>query len=332
VEGGINMQGGTNATRWFLCDLNRKKVLGELLQAEPMFVKGDDLICVQHPKQYSDRMLALAWISNGRIPIPLKQDKFLKVNMKNGRSTKVGECPTLLQSPVLLRASPNGRFAYYNNPLGSFGRPYFFDTEEKKVWLGMIENRASAPEAWGWWSATEVILHDQWDNYLLYDVPNRRTATFISVAELKNVYSGLGLPIAAGAERVLTVRNGAENDVYLLSEYDPWRRVGTLLKVERPSRALTLVSTNFHYFFNGEWNPARTHYLYCSDEQLNGHIVHLRNLRDGTDQTLIGRGESYDYYSHPKFYGERVVYIHDNGLWMADLNGSNQFRIFPPIQ
>jgi len=320
---------GEKGVRWCLFDLRQRKVLGELMGGEPLFLKGDEVVCVQRPKQYSDWMLALAWITEGRIPFSLKSDRFWKLDLKRGSARRMGKCPTTLKWPVLLRQSPDGRFAYYNNRLGSFDRPYFFDIDKNKVWpeIPGIQNGELMPGAWGWWSATEVILKDYDRNYLLYDIPNNKTSSFISVGELTNTYQRLGLPSLPVWERLITVRKGTENDVYLQSQATLWTPPeSTLLKVERPSRALTLISTNFTQFQGGEWNAARTHYVFNGDL---GSAVRLIDLKTGERRTLA---DSSVDDTGARLYGEGVIYVHGDGLWMVDLNGSNQVQIFPPVQ
>jgi hypothetical protein len=96
----VKTEGGTNTARWFLCDLVQRTVLGELLRGDPMFVKGDNLVCVQRPEPFGKLIFTLEWIANNRIPIGPKQNNFWKVNMKNGSAMKLGECLTTARSPV----------------------------------------------------------------------------------------------------------------------------------------------------------------------------------------------------------------------------------------
>jgi len=59
----------------------------------------------------------------------------------------------------------------------------------------------------------------------------------------------------------------------------------------------------------------------------------VRDLRNNTNRTFVepdaGEGK---YFSLPNFYHDGVIYVRSNMLWWIGLNGSNNSRLFPPLE
>ncbi|MBU6399823.1 MAG: hypothetical protein KGS61_05845 [Verrucomicrobia bacterium] len=53
------------------------------------------------------------------------------------------------------------------------------------------------------------------------------------------------------------------------------------------------------------------------------------HLKTGNVRPLVAPDPTRRTYSHPIFYGSKVLYLQENALWMVNRDGTERHRLFP---
>jgi hypothetical protein len=347
-EGGkmwVAVFGGTNHGHVFLYDLDQRKVLGELLNAIPVFMNRDQtrLLCYDRkpvrpllPEPVS-RFLEhvpvsrfLEHVSGGKIHFKADQDRevFWAIELNGKSGSRIGALYEAQRVGSTAPPSPGFRFDF-RHPNGVSGNQafYLFDLEKKAARKIMLDGWAP-----GWWDDTHVIIKDLTSDFVLYDVLTDKSVPLLALAQITRFLNAHGIrdadPKRAG---LFSVWDGRQYDFYLTDSDKRWQGTNSyLVKVERPAATLKLVAANFKFEWSDHLNVASTHYLFSGripGDRSTG--VFLRDLRDNTTRTLV-EPDGGKYFSIPAFYRDGVIYLRDQKLWWVDLNGSNRVCIFPP--
>jgi hypothetical protein len=324
--------GGTYHFQCFLYDMDHHTILGELLNASPIFMNRDQskLLCVQHTK--GTRSLQ-AWLSalrqrithpmGGSRSLPVVIESLWVLDLNRNTATRIAK---VFKSPSEFQPSPGFRFGYTqaSEVLGQ----WFLLCDLEKPTMTRI-NVAGYPQ--GWWDENQIIIKDPTNNFVLYDVRTQKRSPLWTAAQVAEFFDKMNIPGDPAAASLFSIWNGKENDFYLTDLHKKWLAVESyLIKVERPGAALKLVSRSFKFEWSDHLDPTGTWYVYSGRQSGQASsAVFLRDLRNNTDRTLVP-SDGGGYFSIPRFYRDGVIYTRSNMLWQISLDGSNQARLFPP--
>ena len=323
---------------YFLYDLDQRTVLGQLLNAEPVFLNRDQtkLLCRQvDPSSgaLKKRLAALAWNSSGgkiKLPWANETEVLWVLNLQNNCAVKIGR---LIQRPRggsdFVR-SPGFRFGY-TIPTTSTGKPEFFLCDLEQNSLTKIN---ATGELTGWWDEHDILIKSAFNDFVLFDVLTRKTTTLFGSEAVARSLREMGIDHPVDL-RAFDNWNGRDGDFYFTAEHPNWMtRESFLVKADRSGRALSLVSPQFQFQAYGCLDATAAHYLYLriSLESNDNAGVYLRDLKSNSERRLAAP-ESNVPYDPPRFYGNGVIYhVGEGELWRVDLKGSNRIRLFPPPQ
>jgi hypothetical protein len=331
----ITLFGGTNNYHCYLYDIDRHTILGELINASPVFMNRDqsELLCIQHTKGTGSLRAQITAVLQ-RIRHPNRPSQHLSdvvetlwvLDLNRDSATRLGTASGLRNTTF--QPSPGFRYGFIH-PLGA-ERPGFFLCDLEKQSLRRI-NVAGGLQ--GWWDESSVIIKDTTNNFILYNVASGATSPLWTSEQIAGFFGKMNLPDAPATATLFSIWNGKQNDFYLTDRHKKWQAIESfLIKFERSGPALSLVSPRFKFEWSDHLDPTGGWYLYSGRE--SGHAssaVFLRDLRDNTDHTLVA-SDGGGYFSIPRFYHDGVIYIRSNALWRISLDGSNQARLFPPPQ
>ena len=337
-EGGkmwVSVFGGTNAHHCFLYDIERQAILGELINASPVFMSHDQskVLCIQYSP--SARSLR-AWLAalfqrilHPRTPTRLPPDDIetlCVLDLKRNSLTRIGTASGLRNTTF--QPAPGFRYGAIQ-PLET-DRTGFLLADLEKQTLRRI-NAAGRFE--GWWDESTIVLKDPTNNFVLCDVGTGKTSQFWSSAQIAAFFGKLNLPDDPVTANLFSIWNGKENDFYLADLHKKWQAVESyLIKIERPGPTLSLVSPHFKFEWSDHLDSTGHWYLYSGrDSGKASSAAFLRDLGNNTDRTLVA-SDGGKYFSIPRFYRDGVIYTRSNMLWRISLDGSNQTQLFPPLE
>ena len=336
----LTTSSGTNDIHCYLFDLQSRKVLGELKNANPLFMTEDrtKVFCQQRriapPVGLREKILLfLDRKTLGKFHLAPSQDDidlFWLLDLKRNSGKLVGRLNQFRGfGSTTFQASPDFRYAF-NKPSTGFEKPELFICDLQKETLTRVK-----VDGWphGWWDGQSIVLKTSANDFILYHVPTGTVSNSISFTTFTAFLAGLNDPEARAAEAwMFPVWTGKERHLYLSKARADWPD-GTsyLVKIQPPSATLELVITNFLPEFPNHIDPTETWQLYSgTGSSYRGNGVFLRELRTGATRTLVpGDPTSSPRPSIPNFYDDTVIYIRDNALWQIDLTGSNNTRLFP---
>ena len=324
---------GTNSYHCFLFDIDRRLVLGELFNANPLCMNRDQskLLCVHWTtRQWSLQAWITAlfkWVTHRNVPFPRAGDQmrvFWVVDLSRDTATRIGEA-----SGGHSTSQPSPGFRYsYDESIGVPQEPQILmsDLERKTLTRIRLPGRPQ-----GWWDERSMVIKDPTNNFILFDVVTASTSPLLSSAQVAGFLEKMHIPADPATANCFWVWTGKENDFYLTDLNKKWGAVESfLIKVGQPGPTLSLISTNFKFGWSDHLDSTATYYLYSGrDRPQATSAVFLRDLRNNADGTLVP-SDGGNYHSIPRFYREGVIYVRSNMLWRIDLNGSNQTRVFPP--
>ena len=335
-EGGkmwVSVQEATNNHHCFLYDIDRQTILGELMNASPIFMNRDQskLLCSQWtPGTRSLR----AWVTalfqrilhhNTRARYPSDGTEALWVlDLNRHSATRIGKTSELRST---FHPSPSFRYGF-NKPFDFPDDAGFVLCDLEKQSLTRI-NMAGRPQ--GWWDESSIVIKDPTNNFVLRNVVTGKTSPLWTPAQLAGFFDKMNLPDDANTANLFSIWNGNENDFYLADLHKKWLAVESfLIKVERSGPTLNLVSRSFKYEWSDHLDPTGRCYLYSGREPGQASsAVFVRDLLNNTDRTLVP-SDGGSYMSIPRFYRDGAIYTRSNMLWRISLDGSNQTRLFPP--
>jgi hypothetical protein len=337
-EGGkmwISIFGGTNNYHCFLFDIDRQTILGELMNASPIFMSRDQskLLCVQQTRATASFRAGITALFQ-RVRHPKRPSRspsddletFWLLDVDRPSATRIGTVSGLRST---MQPSPDFRYGWIkpsDDP--EYSGVLLCDLERKT--LTRI-NVAGWPQ--GWWDESTIVIKDPTNNFVLCNVANGKTSPLLSSAQVAGFFGKMNLPDAPATASLFSIWNGKEDDFYLADLHKKWQAVESfLIKLDRSGPALSLASPRFQFEWSDHLDSTGGWYLYSGRQSGQASsAVFLRDLRDNSTHTLVA-SDGGGYFSIPRFDRDGVIYIRSNMLWRISLNGSNQVRLFPPTQ
>jgi hypothetical protein len=325
----------TNKFKTFLLDVDRPAILGELVNASPVFFNRDRtrLLCSQRTSTKSNSVWAqlkqlLERILNRPSHISQDRETFWVVDLKHNSVSRLGQECEWSGAGSIFQPSPGFRYGF-DKPTASFNSP--------EILICDIENKIFRKERVdgfpiGWWDARHILLKDTNDDLVLYDVEARTIAAFLTLRELQKSFVELAVSNNAGQANAFFICDGPQNDFYLTEGNKRWSAEESyLIKIERAGR-LKLLDPHFKFEWSDHFDATGNYYLYSGRERgETNSAVYVRDIRANKTRELVPPDPNRtNDFSLPNFYGTDVIYVRSNGIWRISLDGSQNRRIFPP--
>ena len=318
----------------YLCDLNNRKVLGELFNASAAFANQDftRLLCEGNgPPALSFKQRSVALLNRilpRKMLIPTNRiESFWILDLKNNSARRIGELTQTFGYDSTWRPAPGFRFGF-NVPLNGEEYHSFFLCDLE---TGAFRKIKYTGKLRGWWSDHEILIADPGGNFVLFDVLTDKTTALFSAAALEKFCRDFGLPPATLTP--LSRWNGTNYDFYL-SGADQWGFNGQsfLLKVDKTVPTLRLFSRDFKFGYLGRMDETEKYYVYNGESGPWGRggdgAVYLRDVMSTTTTTLVPP-DNGGQYALSRTYGDSILYYCKGQLWTIKLNGSANTRLFP---
>lgn len=314
-----------------LYDVDKRVVLGELLNAEPVFLNQDQtkLLCRQTSASIKGKLGAfLNKASGNRIELqwPYYNVKtFWVLDLRLGSATRIGQVAGSWRSDDKeFIPSPGFRFGFTQDEGASF---VVCDLEKER-----LTQVKAACHALGWWDDHNILIQDAANDLVLFDIGTGETNTLFSVNAITQSLRGFGLTNDPASLTFFSNWNGRDYDFYFTVGPRDWiaNANSFLIKADHAGPSLRLLYRNYSMLLSCVLDAAATHCLYVRIQSATNASegIILRDLRDNAevaiDQSSIGS------YSAPHFYRDGVLFCSHDELWRADLNGSNHIRLIPP--
>jgi hypothetical protein len=320
--------------RMFLYDIERKKVLGELVNGSPVtMVNETEVICMK-----VGQLKQSAYLRKIRFLIEQWTRGFVKfggvgqhecywvLTLDNNRARKLGHVPHTGSFSFV--ASPQYHYGY--KPVFAPGtnaagvvKYYLFNLKRRS-----IQQIALNGTVCGWWDDTHILLQND-SAFSVYNIKNKRARRLPAFAEWKSVMgekaTGQSFPAA------FHVWNGRENDFYLT---DMRRKLlatrSFLMRIQRSDERLKLISPNFQFEHYDHFDSTARYYVYTGDEEGgDSDGVYVRDLGNPSTNSVLVKPASDKSFTVPQVYKNSVIYIRSNAIWRINLDGSNNTRLFP---
>jgi hypothetical protein len=325
----------TNSAHVFLLDIENDSILGELVNADPVFFNRNQtrVLCNQRTRATTNPLwrsvkIWLARVRNGRSHAFDDSETFWLVDLKRNSAKRLGRVYQGPGAGSSFWPSPGFRYGF-NKPTASFNSPEILICDIEKITF--LKERV---DGWpvGWWDAQRILVKGTNNNLVLYDVESRKTSALLPLRELQKSFTEAGVTNDPGVAHPFLMWNGQQNDFYLTDGFKRWSAEESyLMKIERPGR-LKLLDPHFKFEWSDHFDPSGAYYLYSGRErgETNG-AVYLRDLQARKTRELVPPDPNQtNYFSIPYFYGTNVIYMRSNSLWRISLDGSRNRRLFPP--
>lgn len=313
-----------------LYDIDKGVVLGELLNAEPVFLNQDQtkLLCRQTTASLKGKLGAfLNKVSGYRIELQwpyYNVETFWVLDLRHGSATRIGQYTAWWRAEYIELPSPGFRFEFIRP---NDGMDCFVCDLEKDRFTQI----KAAGDAHGWWDDHNLLMRDTAGDLVLFDVGTAKTKTLFSVNTVAQSLRAFGITNDAASLKFFSNWNGRDYDFYFTVGPIDWLKNAKsfLIKVNHAGPSVRLLYRNYSTP-PGVLDAAATHCLYVRIQSATNASegIILRDLRDNTevaiDQSRIG-----SYYA-PHFYRDGVLFYSHDELWRSDLNGSNHIRLIPP--
>jgi hypothetical protein len=328
---------GPGNRRFFLYDLEKRVILGELINGGPvLFNAGQTELLCYGPASTSTsaREKAVALLKRLRFAkTPLQKindiETFWILNVRNNSARRLGELKQIPGTGSTWRPSPGFRYGC-NVPSNAEEDSSFFlcDLETGRFEKIRLEGRVE-----GWWDDHNLVIKDPRNNFLLFDVVARKPTTLFSAQEISRFLQKSGLWADPSVLKAFPHWNGSENEIYFTLQSQLYSAGECfLLKTDHTERTLKLLYPKFKFEHLGRLDDAATRYLYNGESGLpgrggNGGVL-LRDLSSNTTRTLV-EPDNAGQYALPRFYADEVVYFRNKVPWRMPLSGTNVSRLFP---
>ncbi len=324
----------------YLFDLEKRKVVGELLQGGPVFCNRERTKLLCQGRSSMDNSLKgslislLSKISSGKIKIPTNRiETYWILDLRNNSAHRVGKLSQSPGSGSSWKPAPNRRFGYNIPSTGEDGAAFFLCDLE----LGTFRNIRFDGDLQGWWDDRHILIKKSTGDLVLYDVQTRETSTLFSREILSQRLHEFGIPDDPATVTTYSVWNGTNYDFSLVAgqAWMSWYTNGSfMLKLERSGPSLTLAHQKFKFKWLGNFNADQTFYVYPGESGViggggNGGVF-VMDILNNTTNMLVPPANS-SQYSIPRFYGDSVIYFRNSQLWTINHNGSANTRLFPPL-
>jgi hypothetical protein len=339
VEGGkvwMKTRSEKEGERQFVFDLEQQRIAGELLNANPIFLNGDQsrLFCTRPmPPPSNWRQKFESWL--GRVSrrkrsmraAGREETTFWSLDLKNNSAVLLGNAN---EFPIFMGfvPSPDFRFGLATfNP--ALSKPGFALCDLSTPSLTHVLRNLGPI---GWWDNSTILVMDPSSNLVTYAVPSGTTRLLMTpavvVAFLKEQNlseEGQRFPM------VWAEWDGRQYRIFLSDGAKRSKRLPSfLVELERPNATLRLLDREFtfeslsHFHSGGRW------YVYSPVKRAGQgkDTVILRDLQERSERPLV-EGNGLKEWAFPRFYRDTVLYIRSNGLWQIPVTGSNAVRVFP---
>lgn len=321
----------------FLYDLNGRRVVGELLNANPVFANREQtrLLCEGYGLFDGLRWKIGKWSQKSRFGNTINRwldlgnydEVFWILDLRNNSAVKLGKVSQFIGTGSYFVPSPGFRFGY-NRPTVNAGFDVAVcDLESNRFWKVKIGG-----EPLGWWDEKNILLKDATNNFRLFDVVRGVATNLFSSQLMMERLKGLGL--SADPSDITAIRhfNGDGNDILLtLESQKNWGR-SFLAKVDQSDLSFRLLCADFQFQWGGHFDKDCTHYVYEGESGGPGKGgnggVYLRSLTNNTTMTLV-EPDNGGQYSLVRFCDDGVIYWRKRLLWRVDLDGSNNAPLIP---
>ena len=315
----------------YLYDLDKKRVVGELLNGAPVFGNNDQskLLCeTGGGPQRSLYGRFRTWIndvSKGKIPFkPNNLEVFWVLNLQDNSAKCIGELSQIAGSGSHWVPSPGFRYSW-NVPSNNKREAFLCDLES-----GTMRRIKPKGHPRVWWDDRTILVEQSINNFGLFDVKTEKTTPLFTTSAIAQFLHEAGLTNKPIDLRPVSNWNGHDYDIYFTERTTYGESF--LLKAERPGPKLTLLYRTFKREHLGRLNSSATHYLYAGESGPPGRGgnggVFLRDLSNNSVRTVV-EPDHRGQYSLPRFYNNEVIYFRNRLLWRVDLNGSNNAPLFP---
>jgi hypothetical protein len=323
------MPAGTNRhVRQFLYDLNNRRVVGELLNASPVFANRDQtkLLCEGYGFVAGLKWDIIACARKFPFGKALSQrlnydEVFWVLNLTNNSAVKIGKVSQGNGVGSYFIPSPGFRFGYNGPTINRGFDVVVCDLESNRFWKVKIGGQPL-----GWWDGKTIFLKDKANNFGLFDVVSGLGTNLLSAQVMVERLRNLGL--SADPSDITAIRhfNGYGNDILLtLDSQKNWGQ-SFIVKLDQSDLSLKLLYKDFKFQWSGHFDANLTHYVYEGESGQPGSggngAVYLRNLTNNTTMTLV-EPDNGGQYSLVRFCDDGVIYWRKKMLWRVDLNGSN---------
>jgi len=341
-------------------DLDRQKVVGQLINGGPIFANQDQtrLLCEGDSSTHVPlklRLVELAFrLTRGKIPPPANYvEGFWVLDLRDNSTKWIGSFSQFSGTGSIWHPAPGFRFGYNLPSAGNWGREFYLCDLDKES----MQKISFTGELRGWWDDHAIVATDSGNNFELFDVISRKASPLFTAADVTQFLAAQGItnypanysPVASpGQLAYVPVKtnqpagyfpifnwNGSNYDFYLTGD----RRNGLdtnatfVLRVQHDGPRFTLLSRNFQLHWAGYFDDSGTHYLYSGESGAPGSGgnggVYLRAVSNNLDRVLVPP-DNAGQYALARLYGNTVVYWRKEQLWRVDINTTNSSKLFPP--
>lgn len=275
--------------------------------------------------------LLLNKLSLGKIPVPPtnRVESFWILDLQHPSARRIGAVSQIPGAGGRWHQSPGFRYGYTVPSTARKGTEFFLcDLDQPGFRKIRYDGRLQ-----GWWDDQNILVKDPADNFVLFDIVTQKTTTLFTAGAFANSLQQMGLATNLAPVVAFPNWNGRAFDFYFNAPTNWVAGWSYLLKADRSTRTLTLVSRDFEFKWGGRLDATGSHYLYDGESGAPGSGgnggVFLRDLTDNTTRTIVPP-DNKGQYAISRFYQDSVIYFTNRLIWRIDLNGSNNVQILLP--
>jgi hypothetical protein len=318
-----------------LYDIDKREVLGELLDAVPVLLNQDQtkLLCRQTSSSVKGKLGAFINNASGnRIELQwpyYNVRTYWVLDLHRGFATKVGQYTAWGHNTEDREFAPSPGFRFGFAKSDEEGADFLVCDLEKD----QLTKIKAAGDALGWWDDQNILLRDADGGLVLFDVGVGKTNTLFSVNAIAQSLREFGLTNDAAGLTFFSNWNGRDYDFYFTIGPRDWmaNAESFLIKADHAGPSLRLLYRKYSIPVSRVLDAAVTRCLYVRIQSATyaSEGIILRDLRDDTE-VAIDESRVGSYFAL-HFYRDGVLFYSHDELWRADLNGSNHIRLIPPL-
>ncbi len=338
-EGGLvwisTFSANPRSTHTYLCDVDQKKILGELTNGWPVFGNRDQskiLLHTHHASSKTALMRLLDRVTGGKFKLASsnREEALAVFDRAANKSRGLGFLYQFPGTGSRWYPSPNLRYGF-TRPTANAGREVFLcDLEKADLTKLLIRG-----EPVGWWNDTAILFKSENQNLEIYDIVAGRTSVLLAGSEILEFLKqhGLSVDLSNGNVKPFPIWNDGDYQFYFTDTMKRWEATnGFLTKMEKPSGKLKLIAKDFKFQWSDSFDSTGRYYVYsgrdaASKEKVSA--VYLRDLQTESTRTLV-EDDGSNQHSIPHIHGNGVIFSRSNMLWRVGLFDTNVTRVFPP--
>jgi hypothetical protein len=316
----------------FLYDIERRRIVGQLHNADPVFSSGDGtrLLCKSWSRSFKTTCAELLGKALGKTPGSFAPgthaEKFWVLDIPSNSAKPIGRAKQWQGSGSRIAASPDWRFGI-TQPTAGENTLVVWDLESRS----QKEMRVAAYAA-GWWDDKHIAMQNtKTTNFILLNVMTGQTAPLLYYSNIIADLDSNRVDHAGHNPGLFSSWNGRGFEFYVTDTHKRWEATNSfLIHVERPDARLRLIAPRFKFGWSDHFDEQQRLYVFSGrdpGDRTDG--VFLRDMQSGLERTLVPPNNAA-YFSIPLFYRDSVIYTTNRELWRIDGNGSNNTRLFPP--